>query len=452
MHHKNIFTLILLLGLALISQHTLNAQILYAAALDPSTGQVRLFKIDVATCEMCPIANLSAPPCCSITGTDLVVLPNGNVLSINNNDGTYLFDPPNATPVAAFPNQWFEGAILAPNGIVYLTGAGNLGLYTFNPANNTFAFIGSWPANINIGEMFHWNGVLYGNGMNFAIGQPVLVQIDVTNPSQSIVVQNTVLNLGAGTASIVNGAGQGIYHITSASPTQQLSLYDIPSNTFSLVCDLTVFPYNNIEGLASLPSGVNPEPCLCVTNAGTASTGTSNLCIPSPATVPYNNNAVLDNNDLLRYIIYTDPNNLPTSIVAISTTSSIAFNSATMQPNVTYYLGTMAGNNLNGNIDINDPCLDFSNPNATVIWRPQPAVTFSVPNVNVCVGACKTLDVTFTGTAPFTLTYTSMVNGSITQTFAGNSGTVQICPPVGTQLGNLQISATALSDAWCTCQ
>jgi hypothetical protein len=65
-----------------------------------------------------------------------VVLPNGNVLSINASDGTFLFDPPNNTPIASFPTQWFEGAIIAPNGTVYLSGYPNTGLYTFNSSNN----------------------------------------------------------------------------------------------------------------------------------------------------------------------------------------------------------------------------------------------------------------------------------------------------------------------------
>ena len=450
-HQKNTF-LCILLAFMLTDCYTASAQVLYATAFDPATGQVRLFKIDVATCEMCPISNLSPPSPFSITGADIVVLPNGNILSINQNDGTYLFDPPNNIPIASFPTQWFEGAILAPNGTVYLSGSINNGLYTFNSSNNTFTLVGSWPPNINVGEMFYWNGVLYGNGIDFSSGQLVLIQIDVTNPSQSTIVQNTILNTGSGTASIVSGTGQGIYHITSVSPFQQLSLYDIPSNSFSPVCDLSLFPYSSIDGLASLPSGVAAEPCLCITNAGSLTGGAVTLCIPNPAIVPYNNNATLDNNDLLRYVLYSDPNNLPGSIIAISNTPNIAYNPATMLPNVVYYLGTMAGNNLNGSVDLTDPCLDFSNANATVIWRPKPTVAFSVSNINVCVGDCKTLNVTFTGTAPFTLTYTNPTTGSVTQAFASNNGTVQICPPAGTPSGNLVVSATALTDAWCSCQ
>jgi len=450
-HQKNTY-LGILLAFMLAGCYTASAQVLYATALDPSTGLVRLFKIDLATCEMCPISNLSAPAPFSITGTDIVLLPNGNILSINQSDGTYLFDPPNNIPIASFPSQWFEGAVLAPNGIVYLSGVGNLGLYTFNPANNTFTFVGSWPPNTNVGEMFYWNGVLYGNGIDFSTGQAVLIQIDVANPSQSTIVQNTILNVASGTASIVSGVGQGIYHISSAPPSQQLSLYDIPTNTFSTVCDLSAYPYGGIDGLSSLPSGVPVEPCLCVTNAGTIGNTALNLCIPSTASIPYNNDAVLDNNDLLRYILYSDPNNLPASIIAISGTPNIAFNPAIMQPNVVYYLGTMAGNNLNGSVDLTDPCLDFSSPAATVTWRSKPAVAFTAPNLSVCAGACKTITTNFTGTAPFTLTYTVPSTGSVTQTFPGVTATIQICPPPGTPPGDFQIIATVLTDAWCTCE
>jgi hypothetical protein len=81
-----------------------------------------------------------------------------------------------------------------------------------------------------------------------------------------------------------------------------------------------------------------------------------------------------------------------------------------------------------------------------------PTVTFSAANPNVCAGACTTVTAAFTGTAPFTLTYSSPATGSVTQTFSGNTGTFQVCTPAGSSPGTVGVQATNLTDAWCNCQ
>jgi hypothetical protein len=191
--------------------------------------------------------------------------------------------------------------------------------------------------------------------------------------------------------------------------------------------------------------------CGCTTYAGTVTSGTAIICLPNPAPVPHNANQVLDANDLLRYILFSNPNDTLGSIVATSATPSFAFNSTTMQTGVTYYAAAIAGNNLNGNVDLNDPCIDISNA-TQVVWHPLPTVVFSVANLNVCAGKCRTIIATFTGTAPFTLTYTTPASGTVTQIFSGNTGAFQVCTPVGSPPGSLVVQATKVVDAWCTCQ
>jgi hypothetical protein len=152
----------------------------------------------------------------------------------------------------------------------------------------------------------------------------------------------------------------------------------------------------------------------------------------------------------LRYILFSDPGDTLGSIIVQSSSATIAFNPATMQTGIPYYLATLAGNNQGGNVDINDPCLDISNTAAQVIWRPTPAVSFSIANPDVCPGECRTVTATFTGTPPFILAYTTP-EGNFTQTVAGNTGSFQVCVPTGTPPGALTVQATSLTDAWCTC-
>ena len=188
----------------------------------------------------------------------------------------------------------------------------------------------------------------------------------------------------------------------------------------------------------------------CITYAGTVTNGTTTICLPNPAEVPHNGNQVLDNNDILRYILFSNPNDTLGSILATSATPSFSFNAATMQTGVVYHVAAIAGNNLNGNVNLADPCLDISNA-AQVIWRPSPTVSFSTSTPDICTGNCRVVSVVFTGTAPFTLTYSAPGLGPVSQVFPGNNGTFSVCAPAGTAPGAWLLQATALTDGFCSC-
>jgi len=70
----------------------------------------------------------------------------------------------------------------------------------------------------------------------------------------------------------------------------------------------------------------------------------------------------------------------------------------------------------------------------------------------VCPGNCIDVTATFTGTAPFTLTYTASGIGPVTQTFPGNTGSFQVCVPPNAPLGGFLVEATSLADGFCSCQ
>jgi hypothetical protein len=216
--------------------------------------------------------------------------------------------------------------------------------------------------------------------------------------------------------------------------------------------DLGIF--GSLNGLTYLPLGLPDPPCLCITDAGTVQNGVQEICISTSALVPFNNDEVLDNDDFLQYILFSDLTDTLGSILVTSNTPNIAFNPATMQTGITYYLATIAGNGLNGNVDLNDDCLSISNA-SEVIWHPQPSVSFAAPNPDVCVGGCITLEVTLTGTPPFGLTGEILEGGNVVGTFnenfLQNNGTLNACAPLGTAPGSLSVLAITLSDANCSC-
>jgi hypothetical protein len=190
--------------------------------------------------------------------------------------------------------------------------------------------------------------------------------------------------------------------------------------------------------------------CTCNTDAGNIASGPLSACVPSQISLPESTQTFLYSDDLLQYILFSNPANPTGSIVATANTPDFSFNPATMQADQTYYVAAIAGHGDSGNIDLTDPCLDLSNV-IEVLWHGRPAVTFSVSNPNVCAGACATVTAHFTGTAPFTLSYTSSLTGPATEIFTGNSGSFSICPPGNAPGGALVVSATSLVDGVCSC-
>ncbi|MFZ4477240.1 MAG: hypothetical protein ACOYPR_18735 [Saprospiraceae bacterium] len=400
----------------------------------------QLYKIDVMNCTACLIANLNAIPG---NGLDLLVLPNGDILV--QSDGLKRYTLPNPNPIWTFGSATYEGSILAPDGTVYLSQIWpTTGLSTYDPVTNNVVFIGAWPAGIVITEFFYQNGVLYGFGGLNNMG--IVVQINTTDPGQSTIVQSGLPITAYGTTN------DGYTNTFSTVSPTILNQYNVNTNTLEFICELSAFTMGaGFTGLTDLPPGVQEAPCICVTFAGSVNNQTFNPCLPGNVTVPYNNNATLAGNDILRFILFSNPSDTLGSIIVQSGSPTIAFNPATMQTGVTYYLATLAGDNLNGNVDINDPCLDISNIAAQVIWREKPNVTFTVANPNVCAGGCTTITATFTGAPPFTLSYSTPGNGTQTQTFSGNTGTFQVCLPANAAPGSFQLTATSLVDAWCSC-
>ncbi len=411
----------------------------------------KIFKLNTETCEICLILDVG-PSTPDYGISDLVVLPDGDILVLTD-EGLRRYDPPSATPVWS-NNEFYIGAYLAPDGLVYLSTPGvngyDAGLSVFDPATNTITFIGYWPSAMIVQEFFFQNGVLYAHAAQ-GPGNWVkkLVQVDLVVPGNTVIVQNDPpFNLAGGT----NGGFADGGFSTQIFGNAGLFEYDASTNGYTQKCN---FPANlGLSGLTSVPSGVSEEPCICNTDAGSVTPNQFNPCPNSSVGVPYNGNAQLESGDILQYVLFSDPADTLGSIIVQQSNPFIAFNPATMQLGTTYYLATIAGNNLNGNVDLNDPCVDFSNA-AQVTWRPRPAVSFSVADPDVCAGGCLTLNVTLTGSPVFYLNGILISGGNVVgtfnQTFFSNSGTMQVCAPNGVSPGSLVIQATSLTDAFCTC-
>lgn len=191
--------------------------------------------------------------------------------------------------------------------------------------------------------------------------------------------------------------------------------------------------------------------CLnCSVDAGQLTQQTLSLCAGESAVMLPSSNPQLNPTSILQYVLYSNAADPAGSILVTSNTPEFDFDPAIIQTGVTYYIAAIAGENLAGNVNLNDPCLDFSNE-VEVVWWPRPAVDFAVAEPDICPGACATIEATFTGEPPFTLVYQSSFSGPVTRSFTDTQGSFTLCAPANAPAGNLQLNAIQLSDAHCAC-
>jgi hypothetical protein len=436
---KLITTCILYLGLLL----PLPAQYVYFTASPNSTPLNNLvWRVNTATCEICPVLNypIASP-------TELLILPNGDLLVATLSSGILRFDPPNNNPVATIPGT-FIGAQVHPNGTIYISNGNTLS--TFNPATNTFTLVGSFPPNYSVYELFFYNGQLYGIADNGIPGSGSgLIQINLANPGASTIVQIPPQNYIAATS-----ASNGTIYVGDPNSPIYILTYNYATNTDTPGC-LIPAELAYVQNLTTVPAGVPELPCVCLGVAATPVQNTLNACVPNNATVLFNNNQLPDFNDLVRYILYTNPAAPLSSIIQTNTTPEFTY-TPPVQPGVTYYVAQIVGDELNGNVNLQDPCLQISTAVA-VTWRPKPSLTaLTVQNNNLCPGTCSTVSITLNGTPPFAYSWEVQQNGSVLTplnvvfNINSNTSTFQACVPASAMGGGATVAICGITDAYCS--
>jgi hypothetical protein len=355
--------------------------------------------------------------------------------------GLLRFDPPNTTPINYIPGPLFSGGCVAPDGTVFLSG--DFGLYTFNPANNTITLVGNYPAGQQSMENIYFqNGQLHGFCCSNA-GTQSIVAINISNPAASTVVGSVLY----GYNSFVSGnLPYGFYAV------------GVPSGTTAPTCvppvpPPYVFALGSVRSMMAAPPGAPDLPCLCLAQNSTPVQTQMHVCVPSNVTVSFSSNFSPDFNDVVRYILYTDPANPMGSILQINTMPVFTY-TPPIQPNINYYVAQIIGNPLNGNIDPADPCLAISEA-TTVVWRPKPTIiSLTTTTGNICGDDCGTVILTMSGTPPFSYSWQLQQGGNVLPPLQVvfnslvNPATIQACPPVGIT-GPADVVICGLLDAYC---
>ncbi len=174
------------------------------------------------------------------------------------------------------------------------------------------------------------------------------------------------------------------------------------------------------------PSISGAHNCACATDAGSMQTTPASFCANEPAIAIWNNDATTDANDLIQFILHNGSGaSVGNTVFATNTLPSFAFGGA-LQFGVTYYISAIAGNNLVGNVDLNDICLSVT-PGAPVQWKPLPTGEIS-GDATLCLGGDAVLSFSGTGTYPLTIDYSDGANLSSIVLTGAQTVTLNVSP------------------------
>ncbi|MBP6185461.1 MAG: gliding motility-associated C-terminal domain-containing protein [Saprospiraceae bacterium] len=183
--------------------------------------------------------------------------------------------------------------------------------------------------------------------------------------------------------------------------------------------------------------------CDCMTDAGSLVEPGANLCPGDTLFLNFSNDGFLEPDDLRQYILYQTSPVVFEDIIAWNDQPVFLFDPAVMQYGVTYYVASIAGNNLGGTIDTTDICLSLGQA-IPVTWRNKPMYVLPASDT-VCISDPYLLSIPLQGTAPFELVYQIGVNPIVTQVVSGNSFQV----PLPTSQ-NTTLILSQFSDSYCT--
>lgn len=187
-----------------------------------------------------------------------------------------------------------------------------------------------------------------------------------------------------------------------------------------------------------------PSTCNCSTASGAMNLTLINACQTQSATAIFNGGFVNDGDDVLMYILHTNPAQPLGTILDWNSSPTFTF-VAGMSTGVTYYISAIAGNsNGLGQVDLNDPCYKVSQ-GTPVVFHAPPTANIGVSAPSICAGDSVVINVNLTGTPAFSITPQW---GSTTQTpitgITGGSYSFSVFPSQDTV-----ISLTNVSDLYC---
>jgi len=188
--------------------------------------------------------------------------------------------------------------------------------------------------------------------------------------------------------------------------------------------------------------------CNCISDAGTMGngSGTKYVCESANVTMNFNNDATLDGDDVLGFVLHEGSGTTILNPHMFTSTIQPSFNySSTLTFGQTYYVSSVVGNDDGSGFPVLDstldPCLSVS-PGQEVIFYQETDASLSAP-AYVCPGESAAITFNFTAPGTFNVEYT--IDGVTSNLSAISDGhTVSVSPTVQTTYTLVQVNNTGL--------
>ena len=168
------------------------------------------------------------------------------------------------------------------------------------------------------------------------------------------------------------------FDVTSGTPPYEVNGVPIAGITFFSAPIPSGDPYSFVvtDALGCSVTIEGAHDCPCITDAGSMSDDMLTACVSSGDQVVAfsNGDFTLDSDDTGTYILHDNPGGTLGNIIDESIDGVFSF-----VPGITtgqvYYISFVAGNNLGGTVDLNDPCVDIA--------AGQPVIFYDDPDANI---------------------------------------------------------------------
>ncbi|RMG87962.1 MAG: hypothetical protein D6714_01440, partial [Bacteroidetes bacterium] len=242
------------------------------------------------------------------------------------------------------------------------------------------------------------SGVVVVNVSDPPFATPPTVTCNTTNTGYFVSFQ---INGGDPASYTVMPAGSG-----TLDPTGLFTSNEIPDGTGYQ------FFIDDANGCGPVEVSAGPHDCPCSTWSGTIfPLSAINECGDGPVNIPHEGNEILDGDDVLNFFIHTGDN----TPLMVSTDGNFTFDDAILDYDVVYQVCAVAGNDDgSGMVDFTDDCLSIS-ACRTISYHQPPTATLTGDQA-ICENMDAVLHIEFTGTGPWSVTYTSTNGGPVTET------------------------------------
>lgn len=157
---------------------------------------------------------------------------------------------------------------------------------------------------------------------------------------------------------------------------------------------------------------------------------------------------VLQLNDTLVYLLYTNPLNPLGSLLSLSNSPSIMYSSGLPTSQLLWF-SSMTGPLVSGSLDLSDPC-NLISPPIPLYFYPLPEASYTLPDF-ICGDSCEVVEIFITGQEPTTLNI-EWGNPGALQTIVSSPGgsihPIQLCGDVFE--GDLSFQIIEIQDLYCS--